>query len=165
MKRLFAIIFAALLLSGCGIARRTAYPPSTVSSSSPKMISVSPYNEVQASLRQAYRDWKGTPYVLGGRSASGVDCSSFVGIIFDDYFGVDLPMNTRAQLNRGQGVRRVSLRTGDLVFFRTGRKTLHVGIMVEEGEFLHASTSAGVTMSSIYDNYWSNRYLGARRVM
>lgn len=165
MKRLFVFISVTLLLSACGISRRAAYPPGSSSSNPPQAFAVSSYNEAQVSLKQAYRDWKGTPYVLGGRSVSGVDCSSFVGIVFDDYFGIDLPMNTRAQLNQGHGVRRVSLRTGDLVFFRTGRKTLHVGIIVEEGNFLHASTSVGVTISSIYDNYWSKRFLGARRVM
>ncbi|MDZ7695136.1 MAG: NlpC/P60 family protein [Balneolaceae bacterium] len=62
-------------------------------------------------------------------------------------------------------MRRRSVRTGDLVFFKTGRKSFHVGIIIEEGEFLHASTSQGVTTSSIYDRYWANRYLGARRIM
>lgn len=116
---------------------------------------------------QAYRDWRGTPYRIGGRSASGVDCSSFVSIIFDEYFGVDLPMHTRKLLNEGTGVRRRALRTGDLVFFKTGRKTFHVGVMVKsgEGEFLHASTSQGVTLSNIHDQYWADQYLGARRIM
>lgn len=114
---------------------------------------------------QAYRDWKGTPYVLGGSSKSGVDCSQLVNIIFDNYFGIDLPANTRSQLNAGTGVRRLSLQTGDLVFFRTGRRTLHVGIMVNKSEFLHASTSSGVMISELKSSYWTNRYLAARRVM
>lgn len=114
---------------------------------------------------QAYRDWKGTPYLLGGESKSGVDCSRLVNIIFDDYFGIDLPANTREQLNVGNGIRRLSLRTGDLVFFRTGRRTLHVGIMVDRNEFLHASTSAGVMISELESSYWSNRYLAARRIL
>lgn len=114
---------------------------------------------------QAYRDWKGTPYVLGGASKNGVDCSQLVNLIFDNYFGIDLPANTRSQLNVGTGVRRLSLRTGDLVFFRTGRRTLHVGIMVNSREFLHASTSSGVMISELESSYWANRYLAARRVL
>ena len=85
--------------------------------------------------------------------------------MFEDYFGVQLPHNTRTQLNAGDGIRRAAVRTGDLVFFRTGRKTLHVGIAVNKGEFLHASTSNGVMISKLGNKYWRNRFLAARRVM
>jgi cell wall-associated NlpC family hydrolase len=135
------------------------------SSASNRTMVVSSLNEAKASLMQAYRDWKGTPYVLGGASQAGVDCSRLVNIIFDDYFGIDLPTNTREQLNVGNGIRRAAVRTGDLVFFRTGRKTLHVGIAVNSGEFLHASTSNGVMISKLGKSYWRNRFLAARRVL
>lgn len=161
-----------ILVAGCGVVPRSAGPSAPVkssggsdSSSMPMAASVSSVNEVQSSLLQAYRDWKGTPYVLGGSSSRGVDCSSFVRLVFDDYFGIDLPPNTRTQLNVGSGIRRASLRTGDLVFFRTGRKTLHVGIITEGRDFLHASTSSGVMISNLSENYWSSRYLAARRVL
>lgn len=163
------LLLSALLLAGCGTARRGSGPPGTSSGAEGGGdrigTGVSPVAEMRASLEQAHRDWKGTPYVLGGASQAGVDCSRFVSIVFDRYFGEDLPNNTRTQLNAGRGIRRNELRTGDLVFFRTGRQTLHVGIMVEGDEFLHASTSQGVTMSSLSDDYWSSRYLAARRVM
>lgn len=128
-------------------------------------MSVSSLNEAKVSLIQAYRDWKGTPYVLGGASQNGVDCSKFVEIVFDEYFGINLPTNTRTQLNAGDGIRRAGIRTGDLVFFRTGRKSLHVGIAVNHGEFLHASTSNGVMISKLGNSYWRNRFLAARRVL
>ncbi|MFH5883109.1 NlpC/P60 family protein [Halalkalibaculum sp. DA3122] len=165
MRHLIIYIVITTLLTACGISTRRATHSSGSSSSSPVAYSVNKYSETRVSLKQAYRDWKGTPYLLGGRSASGVDCSSFVSIIFDEYFGIDLPMHTQRLLNRGEGIRRRSVRTGDLIFFKTGRRTFHVGILVEDGEFLHASTSQGVTLSSLYDSYWANRYLGARRVM
>jgi len=127
--------------------------------------SVSSYSEARSTLMQAYREWKGTPYVLGGASSRGVDCSSFVRIVFDNYFGIEVPSNTRTQLNAGTSIRRLSLRTGDLVFFRTCRKTLHVGIITEGKDFLHASTSKGVMISNLKEYYWSSRYLAARRVL
>ena len=165
MQRSLPVLFlgASLLLGGCGLSGRTLNPEGATNYHS--AYAVSKYDEARASLMQAYRDWKGTPYRLGGASMAGVDCSSLVSIIFDSYFGVDVPTNTRRLLNQGSGVRRASIRTGDLVFFRTGRRTLHVGIVVEEGEFLHASTSEGVTLGNIHDQYWSNRYLAARRVL
>ncbi len=126
------IIFTAIILiGGCGVVPRSAGPAGSIksaessdSSSIPMAASVSSVNEARSSLMQAYREWKGTPYVLGGSSSRGVDCSSFVRLVFDNYFDVDLPTNTRTQLNAGSGIRRTSLQTGDLVFFRTGRKTL-----------------------------------------
>lgn len=177
MRRLQTVpvfLLAIVLMVGCGIARRSTRPPSSngasgTSSSSPQepavAMHVSSLNEAQATLMQAYRDWKGTPYQLGGASKKGVDCSMLVNIIFDQYFGMNLPTNTRAQLNAGKGIRRAAVRTGDLVFFRTGRKTLHVGIMVNHGEFLHASTSSGVRISKFGKSYWRNRFLAARRVL
>jgi len=190
MKQLQAVLSLLLiigLVEGCGIVRRSTRPSGTSGSSSSHSsgssttssstkgsndtskavaaMHVSSLNEVQATLMQAYRDWKGTPYKLGGASKKGVDCSMLVNIIFDQYLGIELPSNTRALLNAGKGIRRAAVRTGDLVFFRTGRKTLHVGIMVNRGEFLHASTSDGVRISKFGRSYWRNRFLAARRVL
>lgn len=171
-------LFGILLLAGCGVVPRSSHPaatagggssgtPGTEKDSLPRTsaMAVSSLNETKSSLMQAYREWKGTPYVLGGSSQRGVDCSRLVNIVFDDYFGIDLPTNTRAQLNTGEGIRRAGIRTGDLVFFKTGRRTLHVGIAVNKGEFLHASTSNGVMISKLGNSYWRNRFLAARRVL
>lgn len=122
-------------------------------------------NEVQVKLMQAYREWKGTPYQLGGNSKSGIDCSQLVQIVFNEYLDVSLPPTARTQLNAGEGIRRAAIRTGDLVFFRTGRKSLHVGVAVNHGEFLHASASEGVMISKLGNSYWRNRFLAARRVL
>jgi len=183
---LFIVVFAAV---GCGVTSRTARPSSSTGTSNqpkdkvdtssktkpanepsdeedtpPPAMNVSGKKETQASLMQAYRDWEGTPYKLGGASKKGVDCSRFVNIVFGEYFGVDVPTNTKTQLNAGDHIRRGMIGTGDLIFFRTGRKTLHVGIAVNEGEFLHASTSNGVMISKLGNSYWRNRFLEARRI-
>lgn len=190
IRTALVILLIGLLTGACGVVPRSSYPaqggsvaenpedaspPSgpeedSVSTSgetedSPKAISISSLDEAKASLMQAYRDWKGTPYVLGGASQEGVDCSRFINIVFDDYFGIDLPTNTKEQLNAGDKIRRAGVRTGDLVFFKTGRKTLHVGVAVNSGEFLHASTSNGVMISKLGQSYWRNRFLVARRVL
>ncbi len=187
------ILLIGLLAGGCGVVPRSANPPvQTISkdtTSSPKPVSstssteiekeeetssdssppsameVSSLNEAKSSLMKAYREWKGTPYRIGGESSKGVDCSRFVEIVFEDYMGIDLPNNTRTQLNEGKGIRRAGIRTGDLVFFKTGRKTLHVGVAVNRGEFLHASTSNGVMISKLGNSYWRERFLAARRIL
>lgn len=153
------------MAAGCGTVPRGAGPDTGPGNRTEMMRSVSTYNEAESTLMQAYREWKGTPYELGGADRNGVDCSRFVQIVFDDYFGRNLPPNTWTQMEAGQSIRRGSLRTGDLVFFRTGRQTLHVGIITDGDEFMHASTSSGVMISSLSETYWSSRYLASRRVM
>jgi cell wall-associated NlpC family hydrolase len=132
------------------------------------MVSVSNTSEirsVQEQLYSAHSRWEGTPYLLGGKGPNGVDCSSFTQIVFDNFFDIDLPRNTREQLQSGEGIRRRAIHPGDLIFFRTGRNTLHVGIAMEDGDFLHASVSRGVMVSNLSESYWAGRYLGARRLL
>lgn len=175
IQMVLLMLLAGVAIGACGVVPRSSSPPQTVDTgSSPPLAASEPQEEattassleeVKTSLMQAYRDWEGTPYKLGGASPSGVDCSRFVHIVFDDYFDIELPTNTRTQLNAGDGIRRAGIRTGDLVFFKTGRKTLHVGIAVNRGEFLHASTSSGVMISKLGNSYWRNRFLSARRLL
>lgn len=106
-------------------------------------------------LYQQHADWHGTPYRLGGASRHGIDCSAFVQITYRDLFGINLPRTTSEQLSAGQRVSRRALQTGDLVFFRRGG---HVGIYLENDQFLHASTSQGVKISNMNNQYWSRHY-------
>lgn len=162
--------------SGCGISNRVVTPEHAAqsseddtSTSAPVLMSIteSPdkLSNVEKQLQKAHHDWKGTPYLLGGKSTTGIDCSAFTQIVFRDYFGREIPRDTRRQLFAGSGVRRKFVQTGDLIFFKTGRKSFHVGIAVGNGDFLHASQSSGVMISSIYERYWATRYFGARRVL
>lgn len=66
----------------------------------------------------------------------------------------------------GDSVSRMEMRAGDLVFFNTtGKGVSHVGIFVGDGKFAHSSSSKGVTISALSENYWANRYVGAKRIM
>lgn len=167
-----AMLFVSALLAACGTLPRSGAPvtgsgPERVSNESnpPLAASVSGFENVVLKLHGAHREWEGTPYLLGGSGMNGVDCSAFIQIVFREYFGETLPRNTREQLQEGSGVRRNSIRPGDLVFFRTNRGVLHVGIAIENGDFLHASVSNGVMISSLSESYWAGRYLGARRIL
>ncbi len=160
----------------CGVAPRmaatggatgTSVPPSASGGQAPPTLSAvtaSDSDKVRA-VKLAYNDWKGIPYMLGGSSYNGVDCSALMQIVYEDYFGLELPRLTSDQMKTGKKVKLNQIRTGDMVFFKTGRKTLHVGIIVEGDRFLHASTSSGVMISSLSENYWKSRYLEARRVL
>lgn len=109
-----------------------------------------------------------TPYVYGGNSPTGVDCSSFVLRVFQP-LGVNLPRTSAQQARVGQPVARASLRGGDLVFFDTvGRGNVtHVGIYLGDDQFVNANSYYGrVVIDRLEsDRYWSPRYLSARRIL
>lgn len=159
------ILLAAILFSACGVVHRSSYSSSSFEANPVETSRSSSTNGIQEALYEAHESWQGTPYILGGSGPEGVDCSSFTQIVFEDQFDITLPRSTREQLNSGQRVRRRSIRPGDLIFFKTARRDLHVGIVMNEGEFLHASVSSGVMISSLRDRYWATKYLGARRVL
>ncbi|RQW08222.1 NlpC/P60 family protein [Paenibacillus rhizophilus] len=107
----------------------------------------------------------GTKYVSGGTSTNGFDCSGFTMYVFDK-MGIDLPHQSGSQFKMGDAVSRSDLRAGDLVFFNTtGKGVSHVGVYVGSGKFAHASSSKGVTVTSLNDSYYVSRFVGAKRVM
>ena len=116
-------------------------------------------------IYQQYYDWKDVPYRWGGLSRKGLDCSGLVYLIYRNQFGVQLPRTTLGQLKRGRHVNRSSLRAGDLLFFTTGNNLNHVGIYLENNQFLHVSTKKGVKISNLENNYWAKRYRQSRRVL
>lgn len=115
-------------------------------------------------LYRQLNEWQGVPYRIGGLSKAGIDCSGFVYTTFLAEFGIRIPRSTELQADAGYGVPLKKLRAGDLVFFRTGVKTRHVGIYVENNRFMHASKSSGVMLSRLDDAYWKKKYWKAVRI-
>ena len=111
----------------------------------------------------------GSPYRLGGSAPdSGLDCSGFVGHVFRQTTGIQLPRDSRAISEATQPLAPAELQPGDLVFFNTlNRAFSHVGIYLGEDRFVHAASSrtGAVTVSSLGDRYWRERFDGARRVV
>jgi cell wall-associated NlpC family hydrolase len=101
---------------------------------------------------------------LRGLSKDGIDCSGFVHITFKSKLGVNLPRSSDLQAELGTGINKDELQAGDLVFFKTGRTLKHVGVYLEEGRFLHASTKSGVMISHLNESYWKSAYWKARRL-
>jgi probable lipoprotein NlpC len=147
-------LLASLILAGCS---SHAPPPSGRLSDSIVVV---------AQLNEQLRQWYGTPYRYGGLDRGGVDCSGFVYRTFSDRFDMQLPRSTAQQTGVGTKVARDELMPGDLVFFKTGsgENGLHVGIYDTNDEFIHASTSKGVTRSSLNNVYWRKVYWQARRI-
>jgi hypothetical protein len=138
-----------------------------------KNPSVSLLSSVGLSERQfedEVKEYLGTPYRKGGTSTKGFDCSGFARTVYDRILGIDLPHNSGDQFNDSalQKINTQELQTGDLVFFAgSGKKKKkrinHVGVYLSDGEFIHASSTEGVMVSSLDDKYWKKRFAGSKR--
>lgn len=114
------------------------------------------------------KQYDGVRYVYGAESPKhGFDCSGLVYHVYT-HFGFALPRRASVQYKNGVSVGQPDLQPGDLVFFDTNggsRSISHVGIYIGDGQFIHASTSRGVMISRLDDNYWSKAYYGAKRII
>ena len=119
---------------------------------------------LDASLRSDAPRWIGIPYRWGGTTRRGIDCSAFVRQFVRDNLGMALPRTTADQRYEGIAIGRDELRAGDLVFFRR-RGVRHVGVYLSDGEFIHASSSRGVTISDMTSGYWNRHYWQSRRII
>ncbi|MEN8264188.1 MAG: NlpC/P60 family protein [Nitrospirota bacterium] len=160
---LLALISLIIFLAGCAgtqDSRRSSEYTKPVRKSTDLSSAV----KVKSRLYSQYKEWKAVRYKLGGLSKRGIDCSGFVYITYRNRFGIKLPRTTALQSRIGSRVSKSRLRAGDLVFFRTSSKVRHVGIYLEDGNFMHASTSKGVSISSLQNIYWSKKYWKSVRI-
>ena len=109
-------------------------------------------------------EWYGTPYRLGGTTKKGVDCSAFSQFLFASVYGFSIPRTAREQYNLTNRISRTELKEGDLIFFNTRGGVSHVGVYLQNNKFVHASTSGGVMVSDIFEEYWVRRFVGVGRL-
>lgn len=107
----------------------------------------------------------GIPYVYGGTTTSGFDCSGYTVKVFGD-LGIKLNRTSSSQYQQGKAVAKNDLQIGDLLFFNTsGSGVSHVSIYIGDGKMIHAQPGQGVSYSNVNDPYyWGPRYIGAKRV-
>lgn len=114
----------------------------------------------------AAKKYIGVPYKYGGTTASGFDCSGYIRQVFNEV-GVSLPRTAAEMYQKGTSVSKNDLHVADLVFFNTtGKPASHAGIYIGGGQFIHASSSKGITISNLNDPYyWGPKYIGAKRIV
>ncbi|MFT3751453.1 MAG: C40 family peptidase [Paludibacter sp.] len=121
---------------------------------------------------ELYREaasWLKTPHVEGGLTHKGIDCSGLVYMLYKNVYGKTLERSSGNMLRKNcDRIRASRLREGDLVFFSTGAKSRsnvnHVGIYLKENKFIHTSTSRGVMVSSLEEDYFRKTWFCGGRV-
>ena len=109
----------------------------------------------------------GTPYVYGGSSPSGFDCSGFVYYVYG-HFGLSIPRTADVQAENGTKVSKSAMLPGDVVSFATGSGSgvTHSGIYIGNGQFIHSSSGGGrVMISSLSSGYYADTYVSASRYL
>jgi lipoprotein Spr len=127
------------------------------------LLDVEVEQAINLNLFKLLDEWMGTRYRLGGTSKDGIDCSAFMQTLFLSLYGITLPRTAREQYDFSRKISRTELKEGDLVFFNTIGGVSHVGMYLQNNKFVHASTG-GVTISDLYDEYWSRKFIGVGRV-
>ena len=124
-------------------------------------------NPTGALVVETAKKYLGYPYVYGGMSPSGFDCSGFVGYVYKQC-GYSLKrVASDIYYNNGTRVEKANLQPGDLVFFSNSSEYLgHVGIYIGGNQFIHASSSTvGVIISDLTSSYYLSHYVGAKRII
>jgi len=120
----------------------------------------------ESKLMRAISQYMGVPYVHGGASERGMDCSGYTMAVYQQGAAVALPRTSAGQAEVGIPVAANDLKFGDLLFFNTtGASASHVGIYLGDNLFAHASVTLGVTISSLQSTYYKSRYEFTRRVI
>ncbi|CAA6817479.1 MAG: Putative secreted protein [uncultured Sulfurovum sp.] len=170
---LFSFIILLIVYSGCvpknadgSYSSAYSYHPylnNQQESLAPQRIISAPINH---NIEQIAKSLLGTDYQYGANGPYQYDCSSFTKYVFAQQ-GINLPRVSRDQAQRGQYIQAKQLKKGDLVFFDSKKSTgiSHVGIYLEKGNFIHASSAQDkVAISNLSSNYYSKHFKWGRRV-
>lgn len=162
---LYILFFLPILLGSC----RTVAPPYDYQELARASIrlGIDIDRKDNHALYVESSNWLGVPYRGGGTTKRGVDCSGLTSAIYKKVYRKELERNSDDQRKKDcRKVKKGKLKEGDLVFFHNGRKkkqATHVGIYLKDCKFIHASTSQGVIISRLDEEYWKKHWLSGGR--
>lgn len=169
-----ALLLLVVTFCACHTKKNiTNYPPRkgrpTLVSNDWKTLNISLSSSDNKRLYQEIKGWLGVPYKYGGNTKDGVDCSGFVLQIYKSVYKKKVERNSAKIFEKNCRLIDVDdLQEGDLLFYATSKKTLkitHVGIYLKDNKFAHASSSKGVVISDITEDYFINHFYAAGRVV
>lgn len=170
----FLILMLAIFLTSCGARHHvvtTKRKDNSSYSKSDRVTSSRETSELASKVVKNAKKFEGTRYKYGGTTKRGMDCSGLIYVSFLEE-NLSLPRTSRAMSLQGERLYLKEVDQGDLLFFQTNknRKVInHVGLVVQvkNGEiyFIHSTTSLGVIISKLSENYWRNNFVMARRVI
>jgi lipoprotein Spr len=168
--------FAVLLLCGavtsCKSSKKSAEVitpkyETTISGTDSWGATPKKLDKTREALVKEARRWLGTPYRYGGNDSDGLDCSGLTMKVYKNVMDVSIPRNSSRQAEYCLNIGRENVEAGDLVFFsksRSGSAINHVGIYIGDGKMIHSSSSRGVIISGLDENYYVDRFVMAGRV-
>ena len=130
------------------------------------ILNVSPTAITNYSLYHFIEEWYGTDYHRGGSDKDGIDCSAFVQKLYGEVYGIDLLRTSLEQFKNCEHLHTsAEASEGDLVFFKIhSRHITHVGVYLGNNYFVHASSSQGVMISNLNEDYWKKYFAGAGHI-
>ena len=159
-------------LSSSNVEDEHAIPPTNITldeaeSIINKLSNVTESNSKKEKFLIEIVSYLNTPYRYGGESRNGIDCSAFTQTVYNNSLNVSIPRTAREQYKAWKiFMSKDDLKFGDLIYFNTSKRYFpgHVGIYLDDNLFAHASSSKGVIVSSLENNYYSSKFVGANRI-
>ena len=172
---LFIILISSILFLGACSSSKKASKAAQKDQKMKEEILVNKYAKIMKTdsknltnkkLLSFIDEWYGVPYKYAGRSKNGVDCSNFISLLFESVYDRKITGTTSTL---AEDVRKISprkLKEGDLVFFNIAdkKKVSHVGVIIYDKYFVHATTKKGVMINHLDENYYKNYFSKAGRL-
>ena len=161
MKNSVILIVGLVILSGCGTSKKTVVRNNDnhIVNKYAEILRVPKSDVKNVKLYSFIDNWYGVKYRYGGLSKSGVDCSGFCNVLYNQVYNKQIQRTTSQLSKEINKTNKNSLKEGDLVFFHISKKkNSHVGIYLKNNRFVHASSSKGVIISSLENPYYKKAY-------
>ena len=161
LRRALILFFGVAALSSChtrkaamkGEPGEMVKPQAGIAEKYSDIMGVKERDIENGRLYAFIEQWTGTPYEFGGQNKDGIDCSGLTQLLQQEVYGVKLPRMTSQQVSVIKRKYEEELKEGDLVFFDfDGKQFSHVGVYLQNGWFVHASTRKGVMVARLHDN-------------